>query len=647
MESLRSEAHAPIREAMGSAAGALWDAGMDKYDQLNNAMRGMLTGGVTDAAMGYAGVPQTFTDDPEGTTGIPYVMGNPMIDVTLGMDDPIMPSAGVAQVPNTVIEGIGNFVADIGNLPGPGMFAKGNRLLDAAGAARDNKGMLLASTPNMLPNFYNPGNQAPSMLEDLIQGPLTNIPTEGAQFTNTVAGKRKVEGVVKTLAGGLWDGFLDMFSPTARANWKQGISANSQRIVRNIIERHEGPVPSLGGGSKRGAGRGEFKPNPEYPVPYLRQPKFDKLWDNKEWRTGYLKDKQNLYNQTMDEAFAQAIYNSHMIDQSGMVVPKMHESMQEIRKRLSLQPTVVNEHGTIVAALRKHSGEVPEGYQYVRKADGSFKLNDEGKRIRRPKFVKREQSLDEAKIVEDHINNVQGLDPTAGTSSITVKPQAGRAGHHFNDVVARNPANNTQSNVIKDNWDEFNQTGRVPMDKFQKHWEDAELTQSGRNTWRIKSFDEDGVWITGSKTGRAIVEGGVNYIAKYRNDGTLMAVMSDKHDFLEKFPILGRLIRKMLPINKVAITPAMETNIFDLKPLSFSDKKYGLDPLNPAPVQTAAQKIPKVRPAAVTKDERTYPQLLTDYVEAKPQQDVLNAERVKVAGMLSTPIVPISNLGEE
>jgi hypothetical protein len=267
-----------------------------------------------------------------------------------------------------------------------------------------------------------------------------------------------------------------------------------------------------------------------------------------------LKDKQTSYNQAIDEAFAQAGYNSHIIDQSGMSVPQMHEAMGEVRRRLALEPTILNENGSITAMLREHSGEVAEGYDHVRKADGSFKVRSDGKRIRRPKMVKREQNLDEAKYIENHVNKTWGLEPGAGNSSITMKPQAGQAGHHFNDVVAQNPANSAQSNMIKDNWDEFNQTGRVPMDKFQKHWKSAEANQSSTNTWSVLDFDEDGVWVTGSKTGRSIIEGGVNYIAKYRNDGTLMVVMSDRHDFLEKMPIIGKVVSEMLPINKVSLS---------------------------------------------------------------------------------------------
>jgi hypothetical protein len=636
-EKARTEAVSPVREKSAQALEGIWNHISDNLERPRNIVAGALTGGTGGAVRGAMGQPsQVLPDDIQ----MPVHTGEE------GMSVPRELQGGDTGNVAPLLEMGAQEALDPLNYFGPGLFKSGNLALDAAGVPRGYEGMLMANPSNMLEHYYNPGHKPPTVLEDLLAGPQGEVNSKGAQYNKTIAGKRRAEGAVKSLAQGGFRGVLDMFNPTARANWKQGVSRNSQRIVAKTIERAEGPKPILEGGAKKS--KEKLLPNPDYPVPYWRQPKFDKLWDNKQWREGYLKDKQTMYNQAIDEGLAQVTYNSHMVDQSGFPISKeqFHESMQEARRRIFLEPATPNEHGTITSLLRDNAGEVrTTGYEYARKANGDFKINPEtGKRIRRSKTEAREQSLDEAKYIENHILNAQGL--PAGEGAIVVKPPAGQAGHHFNDVVYTNPGNTAQIDLMKKNWDEFNATGEVPMDKFEAHWKNAEKTQSGDNKYRILDFDEDGVWITGGKTGRSIVEGGVNFIAKYRNDGTLMAVMSDKHDFLEKMPVVGDMVKGLLPNDLVAISPAMETDIFRLKPTNFKDPKYGVSGA-PNVKKTAATQIPKTVPPQVTKDNRGYVDLLKDYVNAKPESAVLDAERRKVGGMLATPATPFINSNED
>ena len=339
-------------------------------------------------------------------------------------------------------------------------------------------------------------------------------------------------------------------------------------------------------------------------------------------------------------------FNSHNIDQSGMSVPQFHESMAEARRRISIAEPVTYEPGSIVSLYRENAGTIEKGFEYVRNPSGSFKLNKDGKRIRRPKQQPRTQNLDEAKVVESHVADAWDLE--AGNATVSMKPTMGDAGKHYSDVVYNNPANAAQVDVIKNNWNEFNETGVVPMDKFQQNWEKAAENQSSSNKWKIKGFDEDGVWITGSKTGSAIVEGGVNYIAKYRNDGTQMAVMSDRHDFLENLPVVGPVLSRLLPKNKIAVTAPMETNIFRVRPTQFKDPQFGLDPLTATGgKKTAAQKISRGEPAKPQKDDRSTMGLLRDCASAQPQKEVLDAERFRQAGMLSGSVGTFNQINQQ
>jgi hypothetical protein len=57
--------------------------------------------------------------------------------------------------------------------------------------------------------------------------------------------------------------------------------------------------------------------------------------------------------------------------------------------------------------------------------------------------------------------------------------------------------------------------------------------------------------------------------------------------------------------------------------------------------------VPKVKPPAIKKDERTYTELLTDYANAKPKQAAVDAEVMKVGGMLATAANPVRNMAEQ
>ena len=80
------------------------------------------------------------------------------------------------------------------------------------------------------------------------------------------------------------------------------------------------------------------------------------------------------------------------------------------------------------------------------------------------------------------------------------------------------------------------------------------------------------VWVTGSRPGSAITEGGINYIAKVSPKGTIMGVMSDEHNLFEGIagkaqkytlgavPALSAM-RYLLPHRFIAVTPPMMTDV--------------------------------------------------------------------------------------
>jgi hypothetical protein len=81
-----------------------------------------------------------------------------------------------------------------------------------------------------------------------------------------------------------------------------------------------------------------------------------------------------------------------------------------------------------------------------------------------------------------------------------------------------------------------------------------------------KSLDdviENGLWLSSSHVGSAVVEGGVNVMTKLMPNKRAMSFVSDVHDFLEKTPVLGKVLGAALPNGEMSITPPIYV---DLRP---------------------------------------------------------------------------------
>jgi len=76
-----------------------------------------------------------------------------------------------------------------------------------------------------------------------------------------------------------------------------------------------------------------------------------------------------------------------------------------------------------------------------------------------------------------------------------------------------------------------------------------------------KDIENKGVWIEMPITGSAKVEGAVNALIKIEPDGSILGVMSDKHDFLEKVPVLREAQKGALPTEVIAVTPPMRAHL--------------------------------------------------------------------------------------
>jgi hypothetical protein len=221
-----------------------------------------------------------------------------------------------------------------------------------------------------------------------------------------------------------------------------------------------------------------------------------------------------------------------------------------------------------------------------------------------------------AKQIEDHV-----LGSWKGADTVVMKrARSGTGGNHFNDMYRGKlaPVGPLREAFMK---------GGDDINAVYRHLKKNE--NKGANFWKVKTksaddLAENGLWLTGSGPGSAITEGGVNWLMKVEPDGTLMSVISDKHDFLEKMPGLGRMAREQLPNDLVAVTPPMFANIKKIRATQFEKAGHAVPERAVSGVQRKKQ----------AKEANTLT-LLEDFLSATPSEQAVKAEQLKQAGMLS------------
>lgn len=199
-------------------------------------------------------------------------------------------------------------------------------------------------------------------------------------------------------------------------------------------------------------------------------------------------------------------------------------------------------------------------------------------------------------IIENHFGSVWKAADSRGnqvpfsesTSPILLVKAPGnrtKTGDHYNDLV--------NSGWITDMSKVFQKTNGKPS--VEELW-----TQMSKNknpslmpvSDTLEKAKKNGIWLTGSKKGRAYTEGGINFVVNVKPNGNVIMVMSDEHNFFEGIAEKGdKLVRKAtmgkkqtganlvaqmdkaIPNRLVAVTPPMQANIFNLRPNQFPGMK--------------------------------------------------------------------------
>lgn len=159
------------------------------------------------------------------------------------------------------------------------------------------------------------------------------------------------------------------------------------------------------------------------------------------------------------------------------------------------------------------------------------------------------------------------------------------SGAHHADFIRKSGVTQTIGRLFKDGKNHS-------LEEMHKLITESSKVKIHPRSKTMKDVEENGLWVTGSFTGTAITEGGVNYIAKISPNGRVMAVVSDEHNFLEKLPVVGSALDSALPNRSVSVTPPMH---FDLKKSKAKVKSE--QPQNKANVKESLESIAKAEPS--------------------------------------------------
>lgn len=240
------------------------------------------------------------------------------------------------------------------------------------------------------------------------------------------------------------------------------------------------------------------------------------------------------------KAVAQAQASGTLIpDQAGRV-GKVSQDVQDIERRSYLTEPVKATEGAYKNLIKdnKLQGTYEKSGKAAPVTDKDLDVIDQ--HVRTVWKDRRGRSISETPTADIRIKNPGAGDQITGSHMLDFR-QKSKVFQTMNALYKKNP-----KPTVEETWSFINDSN-LRLHSKSKTLEDAR---------------KNGIWVTGSFSGNAITEGGVNFIAKVSPNGRVIAVVSDEHNFLEKTPVIGGVLEDALPNRSLSVTPPM---LFDVK----------------------------------------------------------------------------------
>ena len=450
---------------------------------------------------------------------------------------------------------------------------------------------------------------------NMLSGQSNYIPNHYGNDNKAIPPTAMEQGIGETIVGAMKGGQDQLGQPFA------GVGAPP--MIRKPIVETKLPQAEVAAAGKKATGfAGWISDSPLNIMDAVFNPKSRALYADTGINAKTQKSVQNILKQIdenpenasrlLDKAVGQVIYNTHIGEQAGRVGSKA-DVMDEMSKYAYL------------------------GDAYTPVTKEAFK---NGVKQTKTMRGKRELKVSDADLDTAYDVLQSNFDLGEG-AKLVIKQPTGKSGNHLGDMAAKNPANKFIRQAAKKLQDAKGTTTK-------EQWKDTLVDMSdGEKNYRVIKQDKDGgVWIrSGTKVepfrGSAIVEGGVAGLTKVYPNGRSINFMFDQHDFLEKLPVIGKALRKLLPNDVVAVAGPMHLNLLDTgwaKGIKTSEKvKPSLvkDPTraNQAEVKGMLEEIANAKPSA----EQV----------AKQRQIVKENVAVTGGGMLTGAVAANRALSEE
>lgn len=226
-------------------------------------------------------------------------------------------------------------------------------------------------------------------------------------------------------------------------------------------------------------------------------------------------------------------------DQAGRV-GKVSQDVQDIERRSYLTEPVKATEGSYKGLIKdnKLQGTYEKSGRAAPVTDKDLDVIDQ--HVRTVWKDRKNRSISETPTADIRIKNPGAGDQITGSHMLDFR-QKSKVFQTMSALYKKNP-----KPTVEETWSFINDSS-LKLHSKSKTLEDAR---------------KNGIWVTGSFSGNAITEGGVNFIAKVSPNGRVIAVISDEHNFLEKTPVIGGVLEDALPNRSLSVTPPM---LFDVK----------------------------------------------------------------------------------
>jgi hypothetical protein len=256
---------------------------------------------------------------------------------------------------------------------------------------------------------------------------------------------------------------------------------------------------------------------------------------------------------------ARALYRSHNINkglmESAYLSTKKNKDIELIHRALA-NAHIAEASGTVGSKtlLRNFIDRV--GFQgYTPFKMGSYHQASKGK-VRGGSSISKDESNMLEGIMGRVWENRKGISASDDPSTMVFMKRVGsqKGGNHIDDMKKLSPDIGKIRGAFTENSKEIQ---KMNLDEL------AEFLNKLTGKTFIPDKKTGQVWSNFSMTGTSITEGGVNIAFGIKKNGRFVASVSDEHNFLEKLPVIGKMIESSLPKRVIMMTTPVTGKIKD------------------------------------------------------------------------------------